>query len=79
MLGFGLLNSQKGILEWTESNHVNKWQKEYVQHITRIIQTQILVTVMAPRQWRFPLSKEGNMGLLLIDNDQTCLVMNSID
>jgi hypothetical protein len=61
----GLSNAMKGILEWMESNGQNKRQQEYVNHMSSIIQTKILGTVTAPSQWRFPLTEEGNMGVLL--------------
>jgi hypothetical protein len=43
------------------------------------MQTQILGTMHAPSQWRFPLTEEGNMGSLSMDNNCTRLVMNSIE
>jgi hypothetical protein len=79
ILCMGLSNAWKGILEWVESNGENKRQEEYVQCITRIINTQILGTVMAPSQRHFSLSNDGNMGTLSMDNNQTHLVMNSME
>jgi hypothetical protein len=79
ILRSGLSNAQKGVLEWMESNGAKKRQEEYVQRITTIIQTQILGTVTAPSQWRFPLSDDGTMGMLSMDNNQTLRVMNSIE
>ena len=32
------------------------------------MQTQILGTVVAPSQWRFPLTEEGTMGTLSMTN-----------
>ena len=44
------------------------------------MQTQILGTMHALSQWRFPLrTEEGNMGSLSMDNNCTRLVMNSIE
>jgi hypothetical protein len=79
ILRSGLSNAQKGNLEWTESNGANKRQEDYVQRITTIIQTQILGTATAPSQWRFPLSDQGTMGTLSMDNNRTRSVMNSIE
>ena len=79
VLRSGLSNARKGVLEWTLATSVNRRQDEFVNRITSIINTQILGTVMAPSQWRFPLTEEGNMGTLSMDNNRTRLVMNSIE
>ena len=79
ILRSGLSNARKGILQWTESNSVNTQQEEYVHHISKIIRTEILGSVIAPSQWRFPLTEEGNMGTLSMDNNRTHAVMNSIE
>jgi hypothetical protein len=74
-----LSNAEKGTLKWTQSNGTNKRKDEYVHRITTIVRTQILGTVMAPSQWRFPLSDEGNMGTLSMDNNRTRKLMDSIE
>jgi hypothetical protein len=75
----GLSNAMEVVLGWTESNVSNKWQEEYVHHMSNIIQTKILGTVMAPSQWHFPLTEEGNMGVLKMDNNQTHSIINAIE
>ena len=79
ILRSGLSNARQGILEWTTSNSANQRQIEYVRCITRIMQTQILGTVLAPSQWRFPLTEDGAMGTLSMDNNRTRLCVNSIE
>ena len=60
-------------------NGVSMQQEEYVRRITCIMQTRVLGSAFAPSQWRFPLTEDGNMGTLSMDNNQTCVVMNSIE
>ena len=79
ILRSGVSNARKGILEWTVASGVNRRQEEYVDHVTKIIQTQILGSLMAPSQWRFPLTEEGNVGTLSMDNNRTRSVMNFIE
>ncbi|KAI2494593.1 hypothetical protein MHU86_19918 [Fragilaria crotonensis] len=79
ILRSGLSNARKGILEWTVASGAKRRQEEYIGCITTIIQTQILGSLMAPSQWRFPLTEEGNVGTLSMDNNRTRSVMNSIE
>ena len=79
ILRSGITNARLGRLEMITGNGVNQRQDEFVSRITRIMRTQILGTVMAPSQWRFPLTEEGNMGTLSMDNNRTRAVMNSIE
>lgn len=80
ILRSGISHARKGVLEWTAgTNSINKRQQDYVRRITHIMQTQILGTPFAPSQWRFPLTEEGNMGTLSMDNNRTRKVMNSIE
>lgn len=79
ILRSGISNAQKGLLDWTVANGASRRQDEYVLRITRTINTKILGSAMAPSQWRFPLTEEGNMGTLSMDNNRTRSVMNSIE
>lgn len=79
ILRSGLSNAQKGILDWTTASGVQHRQDQYVQRISKIIGSKILGTAMAPAQWRFPLSDDGAMGTLSMDNNRTRSVMNSIE
>jgi hypothetical protein len=79
ILRSGLSNAKKGILEWQQSSGEQKRKEEYVHHITDILQTKILGSAVSPSQWYFPLNEEGDMGTLLMDNNRTRLVMNSIE
>ena len=79
ILRSGISNARLGTLERITGNGVNRRQDEYVNRITRIMRTQILGTVMAPSQWRFPLTEDGIMGTLSMDNNRTRAVMNSIE
>jgi hypothetical protein len=79
ILRSGLSNAKKGILEWQQSSGEQKCKEEYVHHITDILQTKILGSAVSPSQWYFPLNEEGDMGTLLMDNNRTRLVMNSIE
>ena len=79
ILRSGMSNAQKGTLEWMCAKSVNRRQEECVNRISHIIRTQILGTMMAPSQWRFPLTDEGMMGALSMDNNRTRSVMNSIE
>ncbi|KAI2505590.1 hypothetical protein MHU86_8832 [Fragilaria crotonensis] len=79
ILRSGLSNSQKGILDWTTGGAKHR-QDQYVHRISNIIGSQILGTVVAPAQWRFPLSDDGvSMGTLSMDNNRTRSIMNSIE
>lgn len=75
----GISNAIKGTLDWILAKSANRRQAEYVDRISGIICTQILGTIMAPSQWRFPLTDDGVMGTLSMDNNRTRLVMNSIE
>ncbi|KAI2511868.1 hypothetical protein MHU86_2600 [Fragilaria crotonensis] len=79
ILRSGLSHARKGLLDWTVAKGVSRRQDEYVHRITSTIGTQILGTAMAPSQWRFPLSEDGSMGTLSMDNNRTRSVMNSIE
>jgi hypothetical protein len=79
ILRSGLSNAKKGILNWTVANGVSRRQEEYIRRITSIMQTAILGTPFAPSQWRFPLTEDGNMGTLSMDNNRTRLVVNAIE
>ena len=79
ILRSGLSNAQKGILDWTTASGVQHRQDQYVQRISRIIGHKILGTAVAPAQWRFPLSDDGAMGTLSMDNNRTRSIMNSIE
>ena len=47
--------------------------------ITNIIQTRILGTLSAPSQWRFPLTDDGKVGSLSMDNNRTRAIINEIE
>ena len=79
ILRSGLSNATQGNLEWIQSTAIKKRQDEYIQCITNIIQTKILGTFSAPSQWRFPLSEDGIMGSLSMDNNRTRSIMNEIE
>lgn len=79
ILRSGLSNAQKGILDWTTGSGMMHRQDQYVQRISKIIGSKILGTAMAPAQWRFPLSDDGAMGTLSMDNNRTRSIMNSIE
>jgi hypothetical protein len=79
ILRSGLSNAMKGILEWTVSTGIQKRQDEYVKCITEIVQTRILGTLSAPSQWRFPLTDDGKMGSLSMDNNRTRAIVNLIE
>jgi hypothetical protein len=79
ILRSGLSNAQKGILDWTTGGAKHR-QDQYIQRISNIIGSKILGTVVAPAQWRFPLSDDGiSMGTLSMDNNRTRSIMNSIE
>ena len=75
----GLSNAVQGSLTWTSSNSLKKRQDEYVNRVTDIIQTRILGTATAPSQWRFPLTEDGKMGALSMDNNRTRATINQIE
>jgi hypothetical protein len=75
----GLSNAVQGSLTWTSSNSLKKRQDEYVNRVTDIMQTRILGTATAPSQWRFPLTEDGKMGALSMDNNRTRATMNQIE
>jgi hypothetical protein len=79
ILRSGMTNAQLGTLEGIPGNGVHERQNQYVHCITMIMRTQILGTVVAPSQWRFPLTEEGTMGTLSMTNNHTRRVMNWID
>jgi hypothetical protein len=79
ILRSGLANARKGLLNWTVATGVTRRQAEFVQRITTIMQTEILGSGFAPSQWRFPLTEEGNMGTLSMDNNRTRKVVNAIE
>ena len=79
ILRSGISNARKGVLDWTVTTSINGRQDEYVERITTILRNEILGTVLAPSQWRFPLNEEGMMGTLSMDNNRTRLVMNMIE
>ena len=78
ILRSGLSNAQKGMLDWTTGGAQHR-QDQYVERISRIIKCKILGTVVAPAQWRFPLSEDGTMGTLSMDNNRRRSIMNSIE
>jgi hypothetical protein len=78
ILRSGLSNAQKGVLDWTTGGAQHR-QDQYVERISQIIGTKILGTVVAPAQWRFPLSEDKTMGTLSMDNNRTRSIMNSIE
>ena len=79
ILRSGLSLALQGTLTWTSSNSLKKRQDEYVKCITDIMQTRILGTPTAPSQWRFPLTEDGKMGALSMDNNRTRATMNQIE
>ena len=80
ILRSGLANARKGLLNWTVATGVTRRQAEFVvQRITTIMQTEILGSDFAPSQWRFPLTEEGTMGTLSMDNNRTRKVVNAIE
>jgi hypothetical protein len=79
ILRSGLSNARAGLLNWTVSNGISRRQEEYVWRVTSIMQTKILGSTFAPSQWRFPLTEEGNMGSLSMDNNRTRRVVNAIE
>ena len=79
VLRSGLSNAVQGKLEWIQSKAVRKRQDEFIERITNIIQTRILGTFAAPSQWRFPLTEDGTMGSLSMDNNRTRLIVNEIE
>ena len=80
ILRSGLSNAKKGVcLNWTVGNGINRRQEEYIQRITSIMQKEILGTTFAPSQWRFPLTEDGNLGTLSMDNNRTRRVVNAIE
>jgi ferredoxin-thioredoxin reductase catalytic subunit len=79
ILRSGISNARKGVLDWTVGNGVSTRQEEYVRRITCIMQTRVLGSTFAPSKWRFPLTEDGNMGTLSMDNNRTRVVMNSIE
>jgi hypothetical protein len=79
ILRSGISNAREGTLEWIVTTSINCRQEEYVQSITSIIRIEILGTADAPSQWQFPLTEEGTMGTLSMDNNRTRSVMNSIE
>lgn len=79
ILRSGLSNAMQGVLTWTASKGVKKRQDEYVNCVTNIIQTRILGTFLAPSQWRFPLTDDGKMGSLSMDNNRTRAMVNNIE
>jgi hypothetical protein len=79
ILRSGLSKALQGILTWTTSIGANKRQEEYVHHVTTIMQTRILGTASAPSQWRFPLTDDGKMGSLSMDNNRTRATVNNIE
>ena len=80
ILRSGLSNARKGVLDWSVAvKSINKREREYVRRITSIVQTRILGSIHAPSQWRFPLTDEGNVASLSMDNNRTRRVINSIE
>ena len=79
VLRSGLSKAIQGILTWTTSMGAKKRQDEYVDRITNIMQTRILGTASAPSQWRFPLTDDGKMGSLSMDNNRTHATVNNIE
>ena len=79
ILRSGLSNARKGTLDCIVATSINRRQEEYVERITTIICTEILGTVTAPSQWRFPLTEEGIMGTLSMDNNRTRSVIDAIE
>ena len=79
VLRSGLSKAIQGILTWTTSMGAKKRQDEYVDRITNIMQTRILGTASAPSQWRFPLTDDGKMGSLSMDNNRTRATVNNIE
>ena len=79
ILRSGLSNARAGLLDWIDTTSVNRRQEEYVQRISNVMRHEILGTLFAPSQRRFPLNEEGLMGTLSMDNNRTRLVMNSIE
>ena len=79
ILRSGLSKALQGILTWTTSMGAKKRQEEYVHHVTNIMQTRILGTVSAPSQWRFPLTEDGKLGSLSMDNNRTRATVNNIE
>ena len=79
ILRSGISNARRGTLDWISATSVNRRQEEYVNCISKVVRTQILGTTIAPSQWRFPLTEDGEMGTLSMDNNRTRSVMNSIE
>jgi hypothetical protein len=79
ILRSGMSNAMQGKLAWTTSSGVKKRQEEYINRITNIVQTRILGTFIAPSQWRFPLTEDGQMGTLSMDNNRTRSTINQIE
>ena len=78
ILRSGLSNAQMGSLDWTSGGAQHR-QDLYVKRISAIIGCKILGTAVAPAQWRFPLSEDGTMGTLSMDNNRTRSIINSIE
>jgi hypothetical protein len=79
ILRSGISNARKGNLDWIMAKGINRRQEQYVKRITSIMRSEILGTTIAPSQWRFPLTEEGTMGTLSMDNNRTRSVMNAIE
>ena len=79
ILRSGFSNATEGALEWIASTGIQKRQEHYVARVTNIIQTRILGTESAPSQWRFPLTDDGKVGSLSMDNNRTRAIINEID
>jgi hypothetical protein len=79
VLRSGLSKAAHGNLDWTTSTGTKKRQEEYVHRVTDIMQTKILGTASAPSQWRFPLTDDGQMGSLSMDNNRTRATVNKIE
>jgi hypothetical protein len=79
VLRSGLSNAIQGKLEWIKAKAIKKRQVEFIECITNIIQSRILCTYAAPSQWRFPLTEDGTMGSLSMDNNRTRLIINEFE
>ncbi len=79
VLRSGLSNAIQGKLEWIKAKAIKKRQVEFIECITNIMQTRILGTYAAPSQWRFPLTEDGTMGSLSMDNNGTRLIINEFE
>ncbi|KAI2505580.1 hypothetical protein MHU86_8822 [Fragilaria crotonensis] len=79
VLRSGLSNAIQGKLQWIKAKAIKKRQVEFIECVTNIIQTKILGTYDAPSQWRFPLTEDGTLGSLSMDNNRTRLIINEFE